>query len=67
MPKVRMLACDSSHAVGTKPSKSLEPIVGSQRIDPETEFVILASTGIWEVNNIISNVPLQITIKMELV
>ncbi|KAM7466544.1 hypothetical protein LguiB_014106 [Lonicera macranthoides] len=49
MPKVRMLACDSSHAVGTKPSKSLEPIVGSQNIDPETEFVILASTGIWEV------------------
>ncbi|KAA8548829.1 hypothetical protein F0562_000513 [Nyssa sinensis] len=49
MPKVRILACDSGNAVGTKPSRSLEPAVGSERIDPDTEFVILASTGIWEV------------------
>ncbi|CAK9149734.1 unnamed protein product [Ilex paraguariensis] len=34
---------------GTKPSKSSEVLVGSDRIDQDTEFLILASTGIWEV------------------
>ena len=46
MPKVRILAWD---AVGTKPPKSLEIKVGDERIDSDTEFVILASNGIWEV------------------
>ncbi|PHU21539.1 hypothetical protein BC332_06646 [Capsicum chinense] len=32
-----------------KPSKSSELVVGSERIDRDTEFVILASSGIWEV------------------
>ncbi|KAI3469787.1 hypothetical protein Pfo_026450 [Paulownia fortunei] len=40
---------DSSTASGTKSSKSSELVVGSERIDSETEFVILASTGVWEV------------------
>ncbi|CAI9771238.1 unnamed protein product [Fraxinus pennsylvanica] len=43
MPKV----CVSGG--GTRNSKSSELVVGSERIDSETEFVILASTGIWEV------------------
>lgn len=30
-------------------SRSSEVVVGSERIDSETEFVILASTGVWEV------------------
>ncbi|PSR97927.1 Protein phosphatase 2C-like protein [Actinidia chinensis var. chinensis] len=48
MPKVRILAWD---AVGTKSPKSLEIKVGDERIDSDTEFVILASNGIWEVMN----------------
>ncbi|KAK2997715.1 hypothetical protein RJ639_025770 [Escallonia herrerae] len=49
IPKVRILASDAGSAAGSKPSKSSELAVGSERIDAETEFVILASTGIWEV------------------
>lgn len=45
MPKVRI----SGNAAGSKHSKSYEAIVSSEKIDPDTEFVILASTGIWEV------------------
>ncbi|KAK3015937.1 hypothetical protein RJ639_005752 [Escallonia herrerae] len=48
-PKVRILASDTGSAAGSKPSKSSELAVGSERIDAETEFVVLASTGIWEV------------------
>ncbi|RDX88344.1 putative protein phosphatase 2C-like protein 44, partial [Mucuna pruriens] len=34
---------------GTKYSKGSELVVGSDRIDSDTEFLILASNGIWEV------------------
>ncbi|KAK4405898.1 putative protein phosphatase 2C-like protein 44 [Sesamum angolense] len=40
---------DSRTTSGTKSSKGSELVVGSERIDSETEFVILASTGVWEV------------------
>ncbi|XP_059632338.1 putative protein phosphatase 2C-like protein 44 [Cornus florida] len=49
MPKVRILACDPGNAMNAKPSKSLELLVGTEKIDTDTEFVILASSGIWEV------------------
>ncbi|KAF8401935.1 hypothetical protein HHK36_012886 [Tetracentron sinense] len=48
-PRVSILACESGNAAGSKPSKSSEPVVGVERIDSDTEFVILASNGIWEV------------------
>ncbi|GLT71418.1 hypothetical protein SLA2020_434370 [Shorea laevis] len=35
----------------TKQSKGSDLVVGAERIDSSTEFVILASTGIWEVMN----------------
>ncbi|KAE9617630.1 putative protein-serine/threonine phosphatase [Lupinus albus] len=35
---------------GTKHSKGTELVVGSERIDSDTEFLILASNGIWEVS-----------------
>ncbi|GFP83377.1 putative protein phosphatase 2c-like protein 44 [Phtheirospermum japonicum] len=35
--------------VPRKADNSSELVVGSERIDSETEFVILASTGVWEV------------------
>ncbi|XP_062150051.1 putative protein phosphatase 2C-like protein 44 [Alnus glutinosa] len=38
-------------AAGTKQSKGSDLVVGAERIDSSTEFVILASTGIWEVMN----------------
>ncbi|PSR97971.1 Protein phosphatase 2C-like protein [Actinidia chinensis var. chinensis] len=44
--KVRKLASD---IVGTKSAKSSEIVVGDEGIDSDTEFVILASNGIWEV------------------
>ncbi|KAG8636798.1 hypothetical protein MANES_15G042300v8 [Manihot esculenta] len=46
---VRIWACMSSKAAGTKHSKGSELVVGAERINPDTEFVIIASTGIWEV------------------
>lgn len=42
-------ACESGNATGTKASKASELVVGSYWIDSSTEFVILASNGIWEV------------------
>nr|XP_028952434.1 putative protein phosphatase 2C-like protein 44 [Malus domestica] len=33
----------------TKTCKSSDLVVGVERVDPDTEFVILASNGIWEV------------------
>lgn len=45
VPKFQKIVCD----ISTKSSKSSEVIVGSEIIDSETEFVILASTGVWEV------------------
>ncbi|KAF7807098.1 phosphatase 2C-like protein 44 [Senna tora] len=44
---VRILACDSGAA--TRHSKSSELVVAAERIDSDTEFLILASHGIWEV------------------
>ncbi|KAI8566503.1 hypothetical protein RHMOL_Rhmol02G0045700 [Rhododendron molle] len=52
MPKVRILMHESGAAVGTdkaNPKCSAEIVVGDESIDSDTEFVILASTGIWEV------------------
>ncbi|CAN4091100.1 unnamed protein product [Withania somnifera] len=50
LPKARRTALDSGKGAGAdKPSKSSELVVGSERIDLDTEFVILASPGIWEV------------------
>lgn len=40
-----------SKAGDDKPSKRSELLVGSERIDRDTEFVILASPGIWEVSS----------------
>ncbi|KAK6929751.1 PPM-type phosphatase-like domain [Dillenia turbinata] len=52
MPKVRILGCSSGNAAATKTSKGLELAVGVERVDSDTEFVILASSGIWEVMKI---------------
>ncbi|KAL0414293.1 UNVERIFIED_CONTAM: putative protein phosphatase 2C-like protein 44 [Sesamum radiatum] len=49
VPKLHILDGDSRTTSGTKTSKGSELVVGSERIDSETEFVILASTGVWEV------------------
>nr|XP_016504081.1 PREDICTED: putative protein phosphatase 2C-like protein 44 [Nicotiana tabacum] len=50
LPKIRSTALDSGKgAAANKPSKSSELVVGSERIDRDIEFVILASPGIWEV------------------
>lgn len=47
---VRILACDSgNYETGTKHSKGSELAVGAEKIDSDTEFVLIASTGIWEV------------------
>ncbi|KAJ9154145.1 hypothetical protein P3X46_027512 [Hevea brasiliensis] len=46
---VRILAWNSIKAAGNKHSKSSELVVGAERINPDTEFVIIASAGIWEV------------------
>lgn len=46
VPKIQKIVCD---AISTMSSKSSEVGVGSERIDSDTEFVILASTGVWEV------------------
>ncbi|CAN4120550.1 unnamed protein product [Withania somnifera] len=48
---VRRTALGSGKGGGAdKPSKSSELLVGSERIDRDTEFVILANPGIWEVS-----------------
>lgn len=44
-----MIACESGNTKGTKHSKGSELVVGGDRIDSDTEFLILASNGIWEV------------------
>ncbi|XP_015887861.1 putative protein phosphatase 2C-like protein 44 isoform X2 [Ziziphus jujuba] len=44
---VRILPRKSNN--GGSPSKGSELLVGAERIDSDTEFVILASNGIWEV------------------
>lgn len=37
------------NASSTRQSKTSDLVVGAERVDPDTEFVILASSGIWEV------------------
>lgn len=52
MPKVRIFVRESGAAVGAEkenPKSSAEIGVGDESIDFDTEFVILASAGIWEV------------------
>lgn len=44
---VRILACKSSNA--TSSTRGTELVVGAEKVDSDTEFVILASTGVWEV------------------
>ncbi|KAK7391720.1 hypothetical protein VNO78_20139 [Psophocarpus tetragonolobus] len=44
-----MLECQSGNAVGAKHSRGSDLVVRSERIDSDTEFLILASNGIWEV------------------
>lgn len=46
----KVIACESDNATGTKRSKASELVVGGDWIDSYTEFVILASNGIWEVS-----------------
>lgn len=46
---VRILGFNLGKAASAKQSKSSELVVGADRIDSSTEFVILASVGIWEV------------------
>lgn len=47
MFKAPVLACGSSNVKSN--SKISEFVVGTRGVDSDTEFVILASTGIWEV------------------
>ncbi|KAH6770077.1 hypothetical protein C2S52_014880 [Perilla frutescens var. hirtella] len=46
VPKIQKTVNDD---ISKKSTKSSEVGVGSEMIDSETEFVILASTGVWEV------------------
>ncbi|KAK7268853.1 hypothetical protein RIF29_21562 [Crotalaria pallida] len=46
---VDMLGCESGSAVDTRHPRGSELVVGVERIDSDTEFLILASNGIWEV------------------
>lgn len=41
--------CDTGNAASNKQSKSSDLVVGAEKIENNTEFVILASSGIWEV------------------
>lgn len=41
--------CDIGNAASNKQSKSSDLVVGAEKIENNTEFVILASSGIWEV------------------
>ncbi|XVE65812.1 hypothetical protein DITRI_Ditri08aG0029400 [Diplodiscus trichospermus] len=45
---VRILVCDSSNAAAIRHPKSSELLVGAEKVDAATEFIIIASTGIWE-------------------
>ncbi|KAE8697003.1 putative protein phosphatase 2C-like protein 44-like isoform X2 [Hibiscus syriacus] len=40
---------DIDNAATTRRPKSSELVVGAEKLDDETEFIIIASTGIWEV------------------
>lgn len=49
IPKVRMQAWHSRREPSRKQTKCSEPITCTEKIDSDTEFIILASTGVWEV------------------
>lgn len=49
IPKVRIQACHSGIELSRKQTNSPELIAATERIDAETEFIILASIGITEV------------------
>ncbi|XP_021721890.1 putative protein phosphatase 2C-like protein 44 isoform X2 [Chenopodium quinoa] len=49
IPRVRIQACHTGSESSRKQTDSLELIAASERIDSETEFIILASNGIFEV------------------
>lgn len=51
--KVRLIGRESGYTRAAKASKVSEVTVGYERIDRDTEFVILASIGIWEVKKLI--------------
>jgi protein phosphatase PTC1 len=44
-----MLAYESGNEVAARHSSSSELVIRSESIDSDTEFLILASNGIWEV------------------
>lgn len=48
----RMLAWTSSREDASNQSKSSKVAIGVERIDTNTEFIILASSGIWEVSSL---------------
>jgi len=45
-----VLACQSGNAAGAKHSRGSDVVVRSEVLDSGTEFLILASNGIWEVS-----------------
>jgi len=45
-----VLACQSGNAAGAKLSRGSDVVVRSEVLDSGTEFLILASNGIWEVS-----------------
>lgn len=47
--RVLILTCHTGNAASNKQSKSSDLVVGAEKIENDTEFVILASSGIWEV------------------
>ncbi|EXB93729.1 Putative protein phosphatase 2C-like protein 44 [Morus notabilis] len=44
-----MLACHAGNTANSMQSRGSEILVGAERVDSDTEFLILGSTGIWEV------------------
>lgn len=51
--KFHILVCGTGNAASTRQSKTSDLVVGAERVEPDTEFVILASSGIWEVRLVI--------------
>ncbi|GMH28509.1 hypothetical protein Nepgr_030352 [Nepenthes gracilis] len=49
MPKVWIRAYNSSKEASTKSCKSSGLTVADERVDAETQFIILSSNGVWEV------------------
>ncbi|GMH19892.1 hypothetical protein Nepgr_021733 [Nepenthes gracilis] len=49
MPKLRIRARSSTKEASTGSSKSSELIAAAERVDSETNFIILSSNGVWEV------------------